>query len=81
MRLELRLEGEKRGWRRKVMRSSHGVTQGDEESIGWKTNKVRVRVRGRNERVEKRVTQGDKIGRPSPSIVNQNSSKRPYPPL
>ncbi len=64
-----------------MMRPSHGVTQGDEESIGWKTYKVRVRVRGRKERLEKRVTQGDKIRRPSPSIVSQNSSKRPYPPL
>jgi hypothetical protein len=68
-------EGEKMRWRRKVMRSSHGVTQGDEESIGWKTKKVRVRVRGRKDRLEKKVTQGDEVRRPSPSIVSSNSSE------
>ena len=29
------------------------VTQGDEESIGWKTKKVRVRVNGKKEKVGK----------------------------
>ena len=33
---------------------SHGVTQGDEESIVWKTKKVRVSVRGRKETVVKK---------------------------
>jgi hypothetical protein len=29
-----------------VRRSSHGVTQGDEESIGWKTNRLELGLEG-----------------------------------
>jgi hypothetical protein len=56
------------------MRPSPGVTQGDEESIEWKTKKVRVRLEG-EKRGWRRKSQGDKVRRPSPSIVSSNSSE------
>ena len=37
------------------MRSSHGVTQGNEESIGRKTKKVRVRKKGEKRRWRRQV--------------------------
>ncbi len=52
------------------MTPSPGVTQGDEESIEWKTKKVRVRLEG-VKRGWRRKSQGDKVRRPSPSIVSK----------
>jgi hypothetical protein len=52
------------------MRSSHGVTQGDEQSIGWKTNRLELGLEG-----EKRGW-GRKVMRSSHGVAQGNVGGR-----
>ena len=55
------------------MRSSHGVTQGDEESIGWKTNRVELGFEG-----EKRGW-GRQVMRSSHGVAQGNVWRQSHP--